>query len=170
MVFLLCDFYAGHKDHISIPKDKWSQIPAGLQKKIRTVEKKGTGDLKAVYQQARQYADFVAEATFAEIAGVDKLNTTKAKTVKYNGAKYKISEPSRTNRKGKKYQVTVERSDGRKKTVAWGDSSREDYLVHKDKKRRDNFQKRFSGIKKKDGSLAKNDPFSPAFYGTKYSW
>ena len=170
MVFLLCDFYAGHKDHISIPKDKWSQIPVELQKKIRTVEKKGAGNLKGVYQQARQYADFVAEATFAEIAGVDKLNTTKAKTVTYNNQKYKISEPSRTNRKGKKYQVTVERSDGRKKTVAWGDSSREDYLVHKDEKRRKNFLSRAGGIKKKDGSLAMNDPFSPNFYSTKYSW
>ena len=56
----------------------------------------------------------------AEIAGVDKLNTTKAKTVKYNGASYKISEPSHTERKGKKYQVTVERSDGRKKNCSLG--------------------------------------------------
>ena len=107
---------------------------------------------------------------FAEVAGIDKLNTTKAKTVKYNGASYRISEPSRTQRKGKKYQVTVERSDGRKKTVAWGDASREDFLVHKDKKRRDNFQKRFAGIKKKDGSKASDDPFGSSFYATKYNW
>lgn len=106
----------------------------------------------------------------AQIAGVDKLNTTGKKTVSYNGAKYKISEPSRSARKGKKYQVTVERSDGRRKTVAWGDSSREDYLVHKDDKRRNNFQKRFAGIKKKDGSLAKDDPFSGVFYNTRYNW
>lgn len=109
-------------------------------------------------------------ALFAEIAGVDKLNTTGKKTVKYNDQTYRISEPSRATQKGKKYQVTVERSDGRKKTVAWGDSSREDYLVHKDNKRRDNFQRRFAGIKKKDGSLAKNDPFSRAYYATRYSW
>lgn len=115
-------------------------------------------------------ADISLQATFTEVASVDKLNTTRPKTVAYNGAKYKISAPTTTERKGKKYQVVVERSDGRKKTVAWGDSSREDYLVHKDKKRRDNFQKRFAGIKKKDGSLAKDDPFSPAYYGTKYSW
>lgn len=108
--------------------------------------------------------------TFAEVAPVDKLNTTGKKTVTYNGAKYRISKPSRATQKGKKYQVVVERSDGRKKTVAWGDSSREDYLVHKDKKRRDNFQNRFSGIKKKDGSLAKNDPFSRAYYATRYNW
>ena len=106
----------------------------------------------------------------AEIASVDKLNTTKAKTVSYNGSKYRISEPSRSNRKGKKYQVTVERSDGRKKTVAWGDSSREDYLVHKDKKRRDNFQKRFAGIKKKDGSRASDDPFGASYYAVRYNW
>lgn len=106
----------------------------------------------------------------AQIASVDKLNTTGKKTVSYNGAKYRISEPSRATQKGKKYQVTIERSDGKKKTVAWGDSSREDYLVHKDKKRRENFQRRFGGIKKKDGSLAKNDPFSRAYYATRYSW
>ena len=109
-------------------------------------------------------------ASFAEIAGVDKLNTTGKKTVKYNDQTYRISEPSRATQKGKKYQVVVERSDGRKKTVAWGDSSREDYLVHKDKKRRENFLRRAGGIRKKDGSLAKNDPFSPNFYSTKYSW
>ena len=67
-------------------------------------------------------------------------------------------------------QVTVPRSDGKKKTVAWGDSSREDYLVHKDPKRRKNFLNRASGIKKKDGSLAKNDPFSANYFATKYSW
>ncbi len=106
----------------------------------------------------------------AEIAGVDKLNTTKAKTVRYNNQTYKISEPSRSDRKGKKYQVVVERSDGRRKTVAWGDSSREDYLVHKDKKRRDNFQKRFAGIKKKDGSRASDDPWGASYYAVRYNW
>lgn len=107
---------------------------------------------------------------FAEVAGVDKLNTTGKKTVRYNDQTYRISEPSRATQKGKKYQVVVERSDGRRKTVAWGDNTREDYLVHKDEKRRDNFQRRFGGIKKKDGSLAKNDPFSRAYYATRYSW
>ena len=106
----------------------------------------------------------------AEVAPVDKLLVRKANTVKYNDNDYKISEPTRSARKGKKYQVVVERSDGRKKTVAWGDNTREDYLVHKDDKRRDNFQKRFAGIKKKDGSLAKDDPFGSSYYATKYSW
>ena len=106
----------------------------------------------------------------AEVASVDKLLVKKANTVRYNDNDYKISEPSRSARKGKKYQVTVERSDGKKKTVAWGDSSREDYLVHKDDKRRDNFQRRFAGIKKKDGSVAKDDPFSGVYYNTKYNW
>jgi len=107
---------------------------------------------------------------FAEVASVDKLLVNKANTVKYNDMEHKISEPTLSTRKGKKYQVTVERSDGRKKTVAWGDNTREDYLVHKDDKRRDNFQKRFAGIKKKDGSVAKDDPFGSSYYATKYNW
>lgn len=165
-MWLLSDiqFDAGHSEHISISTEKWSQIPSKLRKKIKNIERKGEGDLQGVYQQARQYVDF------AEIADVSKLNTTKPKTVKYNDQTYRISEPSRTERKGKKYQVTVERSDGRKKTVAWGDSSREDYLVHKDKKRRDNFQSRFAGIKKKDGSRASDDPFGSSFYAVRYNW
>lgn len=56
--FLLCDFDAGHPDHISIPPKQWSQIPTKLRKQIRTIEKKGVGDLQGVYRQARQYADF----------------------------------------------------------------------------------------------------------------
>lgn len=153
-----------NKDYTYIPAEKWSQIPAGLRKKIRMTEEKG-GDLQGVYQQARRYVDFTAE-----IAPVEKLNTTGKKTVRYNNQTYKISAPAKSDRKGKKYQVTVERSDGRNKTVAWGDSSREDYLVHKDENRRKNFLKRAGGIKKKDGSLAKNDPFSPNYFATKYSW
>ncbi|MCA6430303.1 MAG: hypothetical protein IM613_12790 [Cytophagales bacterium] len=107
---------------------------------------------------------------FAAIAPVEKLNTTGKKTVRYNNQTYKISAPTLSDRKGKKYQVVVERSDGRKKTVAWGDSTREDYLVHKDEKRRDNFQRRFAGIKKKDGSKASDDPWGASYYATKYNW
>jgi hypothetical protein len=127
MISLLCDFVAGHKDHVSIPKDKWSQIPVGLRKKIRTIEKKRMVILKVCINKLDSMQISLLKQLFAEVAGVDKLNTTKAKTVKYNGAKYRISEPSRTQRKGKKYQVTVERSDGRKKTVAWGDNTREEF-------------------------------------------
>jgi len=59
--FLLCDFDAGHSQHISIPTEKWSQIPFKLRKKIRTIEKKGDGDLQGVYDKAREYVDFGKE-------------------------------------------------------------------------------------------------------------
>lgn len=57
-MWLLVDFDLGHPDHISIPTKQWSQIPSKLRKQIRTIEKKGEGDLQGVYQQARKYVDF----------------------------------------------------------------------------------------------------------------
>ena len=72
MIHMLADFDLGHKDHISIPTKEWSQIPSSLCKKIRTIEKKGTGDLTGVYEQARQHADFntmylICDAMFGKI-------------------------------------------------------------------------------------------------------
>ena len=105
------------------------------------------------------------------IASVSKLNYTKPRTVSYNGQSYEISKPSRATQRGKKYQVTVRnKSTGQKKTVAWGDASKQDFLVHRDKKRRDNFQRRFSGIKLKDGSKAVDNPMSSAYMASRYSW
>ncbi len=60
-MYLLSDFVGGHKDHINIPTEKWSLIPSRLRKKIRTIERKGSGDLVEAYQQARQYVDFGKE-------------------------------------------------------------------------------------------------------------
>lgn len=97
-----------------------------------------------------------------------------ARTVKHNGSTYRISKPTNSSRDGKKYSVQVEKvSDGKvvqKKTVHWGAKGYQDYKVHKDDKRRDNFQARHKAIKKKDGSLAHKDPLSPSFYSTKYNW
>lgn len=103
-------------------------------------------------------------------APVESLLVNKESTAEYDGHKYKISKPSLSERKNKKYKVEVHRSDGRKRTVHWGHSEHDDYLVHKDEKRRENFQKRFAGIKKKDGTPAKDDPFGASYYSTKYNW
>lgn len=105
------------------------------------------------------------------VASVSRLNYTKPRTVSYNGQSYEISKPSRATQKGKKYQVTVRnKNTGQKKTVAFGAKGYNDYLVHKDAKRRKNFQKRFAGIKLKDGTRAKDNPFSPAFHATRSNW
>ncbi len=60
-MYLLSDFVAGHKDHVNIPTEKWSLIPPGLRKKIRTIERKGSGNLVEAYRQACQYVDFGKE-------------------------------------------------------------------------------------------------------------
>lgn len=112
-MWLLVDFDLGHKDHISIPAKQWSQIPSGLRKKIRTIEKKGEGDLQGVYQQARQYVDFAQEknkkkwaATVASVKAQDiggtpagKWSAVKASIAvrhyKDNGGKYKTKTKGR---------------------------------------------------------------------------
>lgn len=77
-MWLLSDFDLGHPDHISIPAKQWSQIPSQLRRKIRTIEKKGEGDLLQAYNQARRYVDFVAEATFAQERNKKKWAATVA--------------------------------------------------------------------------------------------
>jgi hypothetical protein len=107
----------------------------------------------------------------ARVASVSKLNYTKPRTVSYNGQSYEIGKPSRATQSGKKYQVVVRnKSTGQKKTVAFGAKGYTDYLVHRDSKRRKNFQKRFAGIKLKDGTRAKDNPFSPAYHATRSNW
>ena len=74
---MLADFDLGHKDHISIPTKEWSQIPSSLRKKIRTIEKKGTGDLTGVYEQARQHVDFNTMYLICDFSGVAKKKNSK---------------------------------------------------------------------------------------------
>lgn len=106
-MWLLVDFDLGHPDHISIPAKQWSQIPSRLRRKIRTIEKKGEGDLQGVYQQARRYVDFAQErnkkkwaATVASVKAQDvggtpagKWSAVKAsiavRRYKENGGRYK---------------------------------------------------------------------------------
>lgn len=105
----------------------------------------------------------------------DKLRLRGGRKVEYNGASYRIGKAENSDRKGKKYKAVVVKLGEKgkplaKKTVHWGAEGYQDYYVHKDKKRRENFQKRHQAIKKKDGSLAHKDPMSPAYHATKHSW
>ena len=106
-MYILSDFDLGHPDHISIPAKQWSQIPPPLRRKIRTIEKKGEGDLTGVYNQARRYVDFAQErnkkkwaATVASVKAQDiggtpagKWSAVKAsiavRRYKENGGRYK---------------------------------------------------------------------------------
>lgn len=88
-MWLLVDFDLGHPDHISIPTKQWSQIPSRLRREIRTIEKKGEGDLQGVYQQARRYVDFgkinlknLRKLQKLDISGNDFARTSGLKTPK----------------------------------------------------------------------------------------
>lgn len=106
-----------------------------------------------------------------QIASPDKLRLKGGKSVEYQGSKYKIGKASLSTRKGKKYMVDVTNTTtGKTKTVHWGAKGYDDYYVHKDKERRERFQKRHGAIKLKDGRIASEDPTTPAYMATKYNW
>jgi len=76
--------------------------------------------------------------------------------------------------KNKKLMTVV---DGKK--VHFGDSRYQQFkdrtgiwkdLDHGDKKRRENYRNRHGKIKKKDGSLAIDDPSSPAYHSYRILW
>ena len=170
-----------------IPTEEWDKIPVPLAAKIRKRELAVGKDKKdkvltSLYSKAKKYANFGIIPT-SEIKAKKKDNYSdnspqketnflikSKKKVEHGGLTYNISQPTSSQRKNKKYQVTVERSDGKKKTVAFGQRGYQDYTEHQDPDRRRRYQARASAIKKKDGSLAKDDPFSSNFYSTRYTW
>lgn len=100
-----------------------------------------------------------------------KLRVRGGRDIKYNGEQYKIKSIDTSSRKDKKYVATVEnKTTGKVHNVHWGHTGYDDYYVHRDKKRRENFQKRHGGIKLKDGTIAADDPKQPAYYATKANW
>ena len=79
---------------------------------------------------------------------------------------------------GKKLMVEVVKN-GKKKTIHFGDASMEQFKDktgiwkskdHGDKKRRASFLARSGGIKKKDGTFAKDDIHSPTYHARKVLW
>ena len=100
-----------------------------------------------------------------------KLRVRGGRKIEHEGKSYKIQSVGNSNRKNKKYVATVHNlSDNSTKKVHWGAKGYDDYYVHRDKKRRDNFQKRHGAIKTKDGKIASKDPTRPAFYATHANW
>ncbi len=83
-------------------------------------------------------------------------------------------EYTKSNRPGKKLMVKVNN-----KTIHFGSSKMEHFKDktgiwkskdHNDAKRRKSYLARSGGIKKKDGSLTKNDPTSPNYHSRKILW
>jgi hypothetical protein len=101
----------------------------------------------------------------------NKLRVRGGRTVDYDGETYKIQKIDKSPRKNKKYVATVKNTNtGKTHNVHWGHTEYDDYYVHKDKKRRENFQKRHGAIKLKSGKPAAEDPRQPAYYATKANW
>jgi len=84
----------------------------------------------------------------------------------------------KSTRPDKKLMVVVEKG-GKKKTVHFGARNMEQFKDrtgiwkskdHGDKQRRENFRTRMAGIKKKDGTRAIDDVFSPAYHAYHILW
>ena len=72
-----------------------------------------------------------------------------------------------STRKNNKYMPVTLKSG---KKVHFGSSKYEDYLVHKDKDRRDKYLARATKIKNKQGELTHNNPESANYWSTKLLW
>jgi len=79
---------------------------------------------------------------------------------------YDARDLSYSDRKNKKYMVTLKNGD----KIHFGDSRYEDYLIHKNKNRRNRYRKRASKIKDKDGNLTYKDKNSANFWSFHLLW
>ena len=79
-----------------------------------------------------------------------------------------LNKPFRTSKGPKKFSVYVKNEKGNIVKVNFGDPNME--IKRDDPKRRKNFRSRMGGIKKKDGSRAVDDPFSPAYHALRILW
>lgn len=86
-----------------------------------------------------------------------------------NGKRMVPNKVYNSTRKGKKKMVYAMKN-GKGKLIHFGATNYSDFTKHKDKKRRDNFKARFSGIKNKEGKKVINDRHSPAFWANKVLW
>jgi hypothetical protein len=75
-------------------------------------------------------------------------------------------KPVKSTNKNKKMMVLTPKG----KIIHFGQIGYEDFTQHKDKKRRENYCKRSSGIKDKQGNLTKNNKESANYYSRKFLW
>ena len=88
------------------------------------------------------------------------MDELKQKAIKLGATDLKVS-----TRKGKKYMVKYN-----DKWVHFGASGYQDYTQHRDEKRRENFRKRHSAIKLKDGRLAYKVKGTPSYFSWYLLW
>lgn len=73
-----------------------------------------------------------------------------------------------SDKKSKKY-TAIFTYNNKKYHIDFGQNGMEDYLMHRDDKRRESFRKRFEN-EKKDGRLARKYPLSPLFWSYNLLW
>ena len=71
-----------------------------------------------------------------------------------------------SSRKNKKYVVTLPGS----KKIHFASNKYSDYLIHKDKNRRERYLKRSKGIKNKKGDLTYKNRESPNYWSVNLLW
>lgn len=100
-----------------------------------------------------------------------KLRVIGGRKISYGDNTYIVKGIDRSTRKDKKYVATVlDKNNNKLNKVHWGNSNYDDYYVHKDKNRRNNFKARHGAIKLKDGRLASEDPRQPSYYAMNANW
>jgi hypothetical protein len=90
----------------------------------------------------------------------DKLSIVREKAKKLGATEVKIS-----TRKHKKYDVLY-----KGEWISYGDNRYQDFLDHKDPKRRANYRRRAGGIRDKEGNLTYKNPYSPNFWSYFTLW
>ena len=71
-----------------------------------------------------------------------------------------------SHKTNKKYGITLKNNN----KIHFGDTRFEDYLIHKNKYRRDRYRKRASNIKDKDGNLTYKNRNSANFWSYHLLW
>jgi len=98
---------------------------------------------------------------------VKKYNKLKHKQrkIKHNGKMITLYKPVESDRKDKKLQVYIEK-DGRIQNIHFGNTNYEDFTIHKDKDRKENYCARSKGMCKKYGC----DESSANFWSRMVLW
>lgn len=76
-----------------------------------------------------------------------------------------LPTPHSSQKRGKKLYVVYEGVE-----IHFGARGYEDYLIHKDEKRRENYRARHGAIKLANGRFAYRDPRQPAYYSWHILW
>jgi len=92
----------------------------------------------------------------------NEFNLLKHRAINVYGAK----NLEYSNRMNKKYMVTLKNGN----EIHFGDDRFEDFLTHKDAKRRRSYRKGASKIKNKNGNLTYRDKNSPNFWSYHLLW